>query len=50
MDRLMKACHLLNPDHLEYAPRPGQREICFPSAATGHQQRSLSREEKEAGQ
>jgi len=46
----MRLCHRLQPDHLEYAPRPGQREIRFPAAATGHQQRSLSREEKEAGQ
>jgi hypothetical protein len=34
----MKQGHQLLPDHLEPAPRPGEREILYPAAA-GHRQR-----------
>jgi hypothetical protein len=37
-ERAMKQGHQLLPDHLEPAPRPGEREILYPAAA-GHRQR-----------
>lgn len=36
----MRPRHQLVPDHLEHAPRPGSREIFYPLAAMGHQQRA----------